>query len=443
MCPLSEIILPASNWQPRPYQRNLWGYLERGGTRAIAVWHRRAGKDEVCLHWAAMAAHHRPATYWHMLPQAAQARRAIWDAVNPHTGLRRIDEAFPLALRETTRNNEMSIRFKSGSTWQVVGSDNYDSLVGSPPAGVVFSEWALADPQAWAYIRPILVENGGWALFIYTPRGRNHGKTFFENATKGDDWFAEKLPATVTGVFSPRQLINEEREYIQDFGPNDGKARYRQEYLCDFEAAVSGSYYAHELQRAEDEGRIRRVMWEPSQPVTTAWDIGFRDSTTIWFVQQIRDEVRVLDYIENSGVAVQWYVNELRSRPYAYGEHLLPHDANVGQLTTGTSVKETLSSLGVQATIVPQQPVHDGINAARMLLPRCFFDEEKCARGLEVLRNYRREWDEKRKVFHDKPLHDWASHGADAFRYLAMGLPQVAASSDWGKPLKYGNMGIV
>jgi phage terminase large subunit len=440
---MPEIILPARNWQPRPYQRNLWRYLEGGGKRAVAVWHRRAGKDEAALHWTAVAAHQKPATYWHMLPQAAQARKAIWDAVNPHTGLRRIDEAFPQELRETTRNNEMAIQFKCGSHWQVVGSDNYNSLVGSPPYGVVFSEWSLSDPQAWSYIRPILAENGGWAVFIYTPRGRNHGKTFFENATKEADWFAEKLPATKTGVFTERQLINEKREYIQDYGLNDGTGRFAQEYLCDFEAAISGSYYAHEMQRAEEEGRIRRVMWEPNTPVHTAWDIGFRDSTTIWFVQVVRDEVRVLDYVENSGVAVGWYVNELRSRPYSYGTHLLPHDASVGQLTSGTSVKETLAGLGVQATVVPQAPVYDGINAARQLIPRCFFDDTKCQRGIEVLRNYRREWDDKRKVFHDKPLHDWASHGADAFRYLAMGLPSVQASSSWSKPLAYSNQGIV
>jgi len=438
---MPELILPAGDWKPRPYQRPLWGYMERGGKRAVAVWHRRAGKDEAALHWTAVAAHQKPATYWHMLPQAAQARKAIWDAVNSHTGKRRIDEAFPEQLRATTRNNEMAIQFKNGSHWQVVGSDNYNSLVGSPPYGVVFSEWSLSDPQAWSYIRPILAENGGWAVFIYTPRGRNHGKSFFENALKDGDWFAEKLPATQTGVFTDRQLKNEEREYIQDYGLNDGKGRFRQEYLCDFEAAISGSYYANEMQRADEEGRIRRVMWEPTIPVHTAWDIGFRDSTTIWFVQVVRDEVRVLDYIENSGVAVSWYVNELRSRPYTYGTHLLPHDAAVGQITSGTSVKETMASLGVQTTIVPAAPVYDGINAARMLIPRCFFDDTKCQRGIETLRNYRREWDEKRKVFHDKPLHDWASHGADAWRYLAMGLPQADIAPAWGKPLKYESRG--
>lgn len=440
---MPEIILPGNNWRPRPYQRPLWGYLEGGGKRAVAVWHRRSGKDDLSLNWTAVSAHIKPATYWHMLPQASQARKAIWDAINPHTGMKRIDEAFPVELRAATRNNEMAIQFKSGSHWQVVGSDNYNSLVGSPPYGVVFSEFSLSDPQSWSYIRPILAENGGWAIFIYTPRGRNHGKRFFDDATGDGQWFSELLTAEQTGVFTARQLENERREYIRDYGLNDGTARFKQEYMCDFDAAVSGSYYAHEMDRAKAEGRIRRVMWEPGLPVHTAWDIGFRDSTVIWWFQVVRDEVRVVDYLENSGVAVGWYVNKLRARPYTYGTHLLPHDAGTGQMTSGHSVKETLAALGVHATIVPSSPVYDGINAARQLIPRCFFDDTKCARGLEVLNNYRRMWDEKRKVFHDSPLHDWASHGADAFRYLALGLPMVGLTDGWSKPLKYSNQGIV
>ena len=168
---MPEIVIP-HNWQPRDYQQPLWRYLCNGGKRAVAVWHRRAGKDDICLHWTACAAMERVGVYWHLLPQADQARKAIWDAVNPLTGLRRIDEAFPHAIRANTRETDMFIRFKNGSTWQVVGSDNFNSLVGTPPIGLVLSEWALADPAAWAYLSPILMDNGGWAVFITTPRGR-------------------------------------------------------------------------------------------------------------------------------------------------------------------------------------------------------------------------------------------------------------------------------
>lgn len=191
----------------------------------------------------------RPATYWHMLPEASQARKAIWDAINPHTGKKRIDEAFPLAIRETTREQEMMIRFVNGSTWQVVGSDNYDSLVGSPPAGVVFSEWAIAKPDAWAYLRPILAENGGWALFIYTPRGANHGKTTYEFALTEPGWFAQLLTAEETGVFSDETLEAERRELVSQYGPSRGEALYKQEYFCSWSPAFTGKTVYPEFNR--------------------------------------------------------------------------------------------------------------------------------------------------------------------------------------------------
>jgi phage terminase large subunit len=188
---MAKTITLPHNWTPRPYQQKLWRYLEGGGKRAIEIAHRRWGKDDIALHWAAVAAMQRPASYWHMLPNYSQARKAIWTAVNPHTGKRRIDEAFPQQIRAATLENEMFIRFKNGSTWQVIGSDNYDSLVGTPPAGIVFSEWARAIPASWGYLAPILIENGGWALFITTPVGRNHAKSMLDMAqTNPDSWFA-------------------------------------------------------------------------------------------------------------------------------------------------------------------------------------------------------------------------------------------------------------
>jgi phage terminase large subunit len=203
-----RIELP-HDWSPRDYQQPLWNYLHAGGKRAEAIWPRRHGKDDVALHYTAMAAHERVGVYWHLLPQHNQSRKAIWDAVNPHTGKRRIDEAFPVELRATTREQDMVIRFKNGSLWQVIGSDNYDALVGTPPVGVVFSEWALSDPQAWSMIRPILAENEGWALFITTPRGRNHAHRMYEMARESEDWFCERLTALDTGVFSDETLERE------------------------------------------------------------------------------------------------------------------------------------------------------------------------------------------------------------------------------------------
>lgn len=437
---MPTISLP-SEWRPRQYQRGLWDYLEGGGKRAVAIWHRRAGKDSVCLNRTAVAAHERVASYWHMLPQANQARKAIWEAVNPHTGVRLIDQAFPREIRETTRENDMLIRFRCGSSWQVVGSDNFNSLVGSPPAGVVFSEYALADPQAWAFLRPILQENGGWALFITTPRGRNHAQALLKLAEKEPGWFAQVLPADQTGVFSVAQLEQERRELIAEHGEVDGQSLFDQEYRCSFDAAIVGAYFAAEMRQAEADNRIAGVPWEPRVKVHTAWDLGFDDATAIWFVQQVGKELHLIDYYEASGQGLPHYASVLRSKPYAYGDHLLPHDSEVRELGTGKSRVETLQGLGIQPTVVPMQEVPDGINAARLMLPRCWIDKTKCERGIDALKAYRREWDEDRKIFRDKPLHDWASHAADAFRYLALGLRPD--DGGWGKPLTYNNKWVV
>jgi len=418
-CGMATLRIP-NDWEPRSYQHPLWEYLEAGGKRAVGVWHRRAGKDAVALNWAAVAAHQRPATYWHMLPEASQARKAIWEAVNPHTGLRMIDQAFPPALRETTREQEMLIRFKSGSTWQVVGSDNFDSLVGSPPAGVVFSEYALANPRSWAIIRPILKENGGWALFISTPRGRNHLALLLGQAQDEPGWFGQLLPATETDVFSAADLESERREYRRENGDADGDALFRQEYLCSFDAALIGSYYGQWIEAAEREGRVCRVEYDPLAPVHTAWDLGWTDDTAIWWYQVVRGEIRVLEYYENHGKDVPHYCEVIQGKPYRYGRHHVPPDAESKTLASGgKSTVDQARACGVVLSVLDDQDVQDGIQVVRSILPRCWFDKEKCSKGLEILRSYQRKWDDNRKCFHDHPLHNWASHGADAFRYLA------------------------
>jgi phage terminase large subunit len=417
---LATIRLPHS-WEPREYQRSLWSYLENGGKRADVAAHRRWGKDDVSLNRAAVAAFERVGTYWHMLPEAAQARKAIWDAINPHTGKRRIDEAFPKELRETTREVDMLIRFKNGSTWQVVGSDNYNSLVGSPPVGVVFSEWSLAKPDAWTYMRPILAENGGWAIFIWTPRGRNHATQAFESRERDPEWFTLRSAATATGVFTTEQLDREKTELIAENGAEDGEAKFRQEYLVDFDAAVPGAYYGAMLKQAQDEGRIGRVPYDPALKVVTSWDLGIDDYTAIWFFQQVGREVRAIDYFETSGEGLQSIVREaIASKPYVYGAHHLPHDVMVREIGNGgRSRYETLQGLGLNHIEVgAAQDPEDRINASRQVIPITYFDGEKCATGLDRLRSYRKRWNRSLNAYVG-PLHDSASHGADAFGEFA------------------------
>jgi len=418
---LSRVELPKI-WRPRKYQKKLWAYLERGGLRADVAAHRRWGKDDVALHWAANRAMAKPGVYWHLLPQAAQGRKAVWDAVNPHTGLRRIDEAFPKALRTRTRDQEMMIHLRKGSTWQVVGSDNYNSLVGSPPAGVVFSEWALAKPEAWDFLRPILAENGGWALFLWTPRGRNHATRSFEARAKDPEWFCLKAPATETDVFPPEQLARERTELIAELGSEEeGQARFASEYLVDFDAAAPGAYYASLLGEAERAGRIGGVPFDPALRVDTAWDLGIDDYTAIWFFQQAGREVRVIDYFETGGQGLDAIVRQaIASKPYVWGTHHLPHDVMVRELSTGRSRHDTLQSLGMSriSAGVSAHP-EERVNAARLMIPLCWFDAERCALGLERLRAYRKRWSRENRSYAG-PLHDQASHGADAFGEFAL-----------------------
>lgn len=416
---MPAIELP-HNWDPRPYQRPLWEAMERGCKRAVAVWHRRAGKDDVCLHWAATAAMQRIGTYWHMLPLANQARKAIWDAVNPHTGKRRIDEAFPLAIRETTREQEMFIRFKNGSTWQVIGSDNYDSIVGSPPVGVVFSEWALADPRAWAYLRPILAENGGWAFFIYTPRGKGHGYSTLKTAQAESGWFAHILTADDTSVFKKETLEAERRQLIREFGQTYGEALYDQEYFVSFDAAILGAYWGREMAAAEKEGRVCDLPYDESLPVYTAWDLGVDDSTAIWFFQVLHGGLHFIDHYESSGVGLDHYVDVIEKRGYRYAADWVPHDARVKEWGSGKTRVETMSKMGRKPRLIPDHKLMDGINAARVTLPRSRFDKTKCEWPVEALKQYRSEYDEERRVLKQTPLHDWTSHTADAYRYACM-----------------------
>jgi hypothetical protein len=415
------MIMPTTSppiWRPRPYQGRLWTYLERGGKRAVAVWHRRSGKDEVSLHWTARAAILRPGNYWHLLPEAAQARKAIWDAVNPHSGARRIDEVFPPEARASIREEDMRIRLWNDSVWQVVGSDNFNSLVGASPAGLVFSEYALADPSAWDYLRPILAENGGWALFLFTPRGRNHAFELYEMASSRPDWFAQRLGVDGSGAIGPDVIATERASGMSE-------DMIRQEYYCSFNAAIPGAYYARLLEAADLEGRIGAVPWDPELPVITAWDLGIGDATSIWFCQLAASEARLIDYHECFGVGLDHYVARLRERPYRYQEHILPHDALVADLSSGHSRLQTLAGLGVDARVLARERnVADGIEAVRALLPRCRFDAGKCAPGIEALRQYRSDYDPARRLYSPRPRHDWASHAADAFRYLARGLPE-------------------
>jgi len=436
-----RIRLP-NNWEPRPYQRKAWNYLERGGKHAELVFHRRAGKDAIAMHWAAVAAFKRIGGYWHMLPEYAQARKAIWAAVNPHTGIRRIDEAFPVALRKRTNEQEMMIEFINGSTWQVVGSDRFDSLVGSSPAGIVYSEWALANPNARAYLRPIIAENNGWQIFITTPRGRNHALTTLHAARKDPTAFAQVLDATQTDVFTPEQLEAERLAYVAEFGEEYGIAKFDQEYMCSFDAANLGAILARQIGIAEKQGRISDDVEydELGAPIEISADIGRRDTATWWFWQPTVGGYRVVDYDGGWGLDAEEWTERLARRigGRALGRIWLPHDARAKTFAAKRSAVEIfISAFGAKhIAITPQSSISDRINAARVLIPRIKFNETRCADGLNGLRAWQFEYDEDKKTFGNDPKHDWASHDGDGFSYGCLIMRQVAPPPKPAEPMR-------
>lgn len=447
---MGRISLP-NNWSPRPYQLPAWTYLENGGRHAELVWHRRSGKDEIALHRAACAAFERVAGYWHMLPEYSQARKAIWDAVNPHTGKKRIDEAFPHELRASTRNQEMLIEFKNGSTWQVVGSDSYNSLVGSTPAGIVYSEWALANPAARAYLRPILAENKGWQVFITTSRGRNHAHTTLKAAQKTPGAFAQVLDAYQTGVFTPEQLEIEKAAYVAEFGQEYGLAKFEQEYLCSFDAANLGAILARSIGLAEKAGRVGdHIDYDPlGADIVVTCDIGRRDTTTWWFWQPTVGGYHIIDHDHGWGLDAEEWAIRVRDRLSKYvradGKPALdrvwmPHDARAKTFAAKHSALECFIKVfgDKHVAIVPDSSIADRVNAARVTIDRCAFNETKVSAGLDGLRAWSYDFNEQTKIFSQTPKHDWASHFGDGFSYGC----QVMRMAKPPEPKQPVNLGI-
>lgn len=412
-----KITIP-HEWEPRAYQWPLWCYLVNGGRRAAVVWHRRAGKDSLALNWTCVAAHMKVGVYWHMLPTLKQGRKVVWENITG--GKRVIDHVFPEELRESTNDTEMRIKLKCGSIWQVVGSDNYDSLVGANPAGVVLSEYSVADPAAWRFLSPILAENQGWAVFIYTPRGKNHGYKLFQMAQKNEKWYSELLTLESSNAY-PLDIVEEERESGMP------EEMVQQEYFCSFDSGVIGAYYAKLLSKLDKSGRYGTFPYDPKFPVCTGWDFGIDDDTVIWFIQLIGpSEIRVIDYYSNRGLGMDEYVKVLTEKPYTYSDHYFPHDGKARGKWVARSGKDIFESLMNQyATIVSRElKLADevGVQAVRSILPRCTFNRETTEVGFDAMTMYRSAFDEKTQTY--RPVHDWTSHSADGFKTFALGFQE-------------------
>ena len=411
---MGEIVIP---YKPREHQLKVHELLD-GKRFAVVVAHRRFGKTVAALnHLIREAVLNEKETprYAYIAPTYGQAKRVAWDYLVKYT----------TPLGGTNNISELRVDFW-GRRIQLYGSDNPDSLRGQFFDGVIIDEVGDQNPKIWTdIVRPALTDRKGWCLFIGTPKGHNHFKELRDRAEKEDGWGLLEFKASETGVVDETELKAAKNEMGED--------KYRQEFECSFDAAVEGSYCGTMLNELEEKKHMQEIPREEISRTFTAWDLGMGDSTSIWVAQLVGSEVRLLDYYENHGVGLDHYVKWIKDNDYLKAEHILPHDVRVRELGTGKSRLEMLEESGLQVKIAPRMGLDDGIQAVRRLLPRCWFNVPQVQNGLNCLRNYRRDYDEKRKIFFERPLHDWSSHGSDSFRYLALGLDE--GHSTWSKPI--------
>lgn len=390
-------------------RRQFNNYHNRTQRWACLVAHRRAGKTVATINdkiKRAVQEAKPDGRYAYIAPLYNQAKDIAWAYLKHY--------AYPL-LADSPNETELRVDLVNGSRIRLYGADNPDRLRGIYLDGVTLDEFGDMKPSIWTdVLRPALSDRKGWATFIGTPKGKNAFWDIYQQAANDPAWFQLMLKASETKLISSDELIEARKQMGED--------QYAQEYECSFEAAIKGAFYADELRRAEGEDRIGRIPIERALKVHTAWDLGITDSTAIWFIQVTGRERRLIDYYETSGVGLDHYAQVLKDKGYLYGDHYFPHDVQAKELGSGLSRVDTLKGLGITAEVVAQSSVMDGINATRRMIDQCWIDKDRCARGLEALKQYRREYDDTLKDWRTRPLHDWTSHGADALRTFATGF---------------------
>ena len=374
---------------------------------ACLVAHRRAGKTVACINdliRRAFCEQKQDARYAYLAPYYSQAKSIAWDYLLRYTA----------DVRVNANASELWVELINGARIRLFGADNPDALRGLYLDGVILDEFADMRPRVWGeIIRPLLADREGWAVFIGTPKGHNGFYDIWRTAQASDSWFAASIKASESGLLPQTELIDAAAGMTED--------QYAQEFECSFEAAILGAYYGKELAQMAD--RVCVVDYDASLPVFTAWDLGYHDDTAIWFYQVTYNEIHFIDYYSGSGLCIEDYANAVLNKPYKYAKHWLPHDARAKTLSSGG--KSVIEQLGkylsiAKMDIAPNLSVQDGIQAARMMLTRCWFDQQNTGDAVELLKQYQREWDDDKKAFRSKPRHDHTSHCADAFRMAAV-----------------------
>lgn len=404
-----EYVIP---YKPRQAFKPFHGRATRW---ACLVAHRRAGKTVACINdliRRAFTDGKPDGRYAYIAPYHSQAKSIAWDYLLRYTA----------DVRQTQNASELWVELINGSRIRLFGADNPDALRGLYLDGVILDEYADMRPRVWGeIIRPLLADRQGWAVFIGTPKGHNAFYDIWRTSQAADTWFAASIKASTSGLLPQDELEDARRGMTQD--------QYEQEFECSFEAAILGAYYGRELRELEEAGRIGVVEYDPTLPVYTAWDLGYHDDTAIWFYQVTQSEIHVIDFYSGSGLSIPDYAEAVNNKGYRYAKHWLPHDARAKTLASGgkSIIEQLIPLLGGagKLAIVPSLSVQDGIQAARVMLPRVWFDRKNCYDAVELLKQYQREWDEDKKTFRDKPRHDFTSHAADGFRMLAVSWREI------------------
>ena len=413
-------------YKPRAYQQEVHKNKKRF---SVLVCHRRFGKSVLSINELIKTAADKPRSLCAFVaPTYRQGKSIAWEYLKFYTQ--------PLLKIGGTRNeSELRIDLFNGSRIQIFGADNPDSIRGLGFDAVVLDEYAIMAPRVWTEIvRPAVADKLGWVLFIGTPMGHNQFWEVYDFALRGhDDWYGKLYRASDTKVI-PVEELEQARSIMTP-------EQYEQEFECSFTAAVSGSYYGRLITKAEKDGRIGYVPVDTNVGIETWWDLGIGDSTAIWFAQRVGQEIHLVDYYETSGESLAHYADVLKEKNYDYACHIAPHDIMARELGTGKSRLEVANELGIDFDIAPKLEVDHGIESVRNALPNCYFDREKCKVGLDALRQYRKQWDEKNQVFKNKPLHNWCSHAADSFRYGCVAEP--IDTTDWDAPINVDTKYVV
>ncbi len=422
-----------NNWTPRPYQLSALQAFEQGKRRQSHIWHRRAGKDSFALQLGAIQAHMEIGTYWHLFPLQTQARKAIWHGIGAD-GKKFVEQSLPMEVRAATRQQEMQVELQCGSVWQMAGSDQYNSLVGSNVRGVIFSEWALCDPAAWDYIRPIIRENGGWALFITTYRGKNHAYRMHQRALKDPNWYAQTLTVDDTrrGDGAP-VLTDDDIEAERTEGM--AEPMIQQEYYCSPLAAFEGAYWGKAMLAMQNDSRITLIRYEPKLPVEASMDLGMDDSMTAIYTQQLGTEHRIIGADGWQGTPIPEVCRAFKEKPWPVSMVNLPHDAAVTGMNTGKTREQVFKDNGFTTRVIasPANTKSDDIEAGRNLLPNTWIDSELDV-IIDAFSGYRTEPASEPGVFRLTPLHSWESHYADAWQCYAKSRKRGLGKD---KPLDY------